>query len=185
MSAKTNKIDSRLVNIFKKNQITILTSKYRFELDYIDKNILSEFNIVGDFRGKREVVKYLNTLTLNDIDGKNIIITVSSRATFFITPDALKNELTINNINIQRFTYGDNSAIKLNRKEFTTADVKLAKRSLTISRIKKDIKTDKNLTEKLNLLYKSLDIDLRIHNKEALNDINKLATHIIEKGIVS
>ena len=183
MIAKATKIDVRLTNIFKKNQITILTSKYGFELGYIDKNILSEFNIVKDFHGKREVVKYLNSLTLNDIEGKNIIISVSSRATLFITPDALKSELTINNINIQRFTYGDDGCIKLNRKNFTCADVKLAKRASTISRIKKDIKTDKNLTEKLNDLYNSLDIDLRVHDKQALDDINKLASYIIEKGI--
>jgi len=182
--AKKTKIDNRLINIFKKNQVTILTSNYGFEFGYLDKNISTEFNIVESFHGKREALKYLNTLTLNDIEGKNIIIIVSSRATLFITPDALKNDLTINNINIQRFGYGDNGALKLNRKDFTSADVKLAKRASTISRIKKDLEIDKDLSEKLNLIYNSLDIDLRVHNKQALNDINKLATYIIEKDIV-
>lgn len=179
-----NKIDNRLTNIFKKNQITILVSKYWFELSYINKNIISEFNITKNFNNKMELVKYLNEISLDDIEGKNIIMTVSSRATFFIAPEALKNDLTINNIYIQRFTYGDNKNIKLNKKDFSLYDIKIAKRASTISRVKKSLETDKDLTKKLNLLYKSLNIDLRGHDKKALNDINKLATIIIEKGIV-
>ena len=144
----------------------------------INKDIIKEFNILKQFSTKRGLIKYLNTLTFNDIDNKNIVLTVGTQAPLFISPDSLKNELTVNNIVIQKVNYKD-SFIKINRKNYTLADVKLAKRSVTINRVKKKIETDKEIEEKLNQLYKLLDIDLRIHSKKAISDINKLATYII------
>lgn len=167
------------MEIVKPNTITLLRVRYNFQLREVSEFFKAFMPHRLENPGKREVTKYINSLSFDDIK-RGIIIYIKSSATVGIIN--LKNGMTMNNIQTFNVTQDYNKdVVSIVRKKYTIDDLNALSRSIKVKRLKTKINLDPILEEKVNSIYDEFDININRVDAYSKKRIRNMALSFIKE----